>query len=54
MSVSANLITEFKPLHLSNNIVNYNTDPFGELDLRPSLPFSNDSEEIIKSNNSLF
>lgn len=54
MSVSANLITEFKPLHLSNNIVNYNTDPFGELDLKPSLPFSNDSEEIIKSNNSLF
>ena len=54
MSVSANLITEFKPLHLSNNIINYNADPFGELDLKPSLPFSNDSEEIIKNNNSLF
>lgn len=54
MSVSTNLITEFKPLHLSNNIVNYNTDPFKELDLNPSLPFSNDSDEIIKNNNSLF
>lgn len=54
MSVSMNLITEFKPLRLSNNIVNYNTDPFKELDLNPSLPFSNDSDEIIKNNNSLF
>ena len=47
-----NLVSKFEPIQLSDDIVNFNTDPFKDIDIFPSLPFSD--SEIRKKNKSLF
>ena len=46
------IVSNFEPVKVNSNIVNFNTDPFKELDIFPAPPF-NDDETIRKRNKSL-
>ena len=46
------IVSNFEPVKINSNIVNFNTDPFKELDVFPAPPFD-DVETIRKRNKSL-
>ena len=41
------IFSQFEPVKLSNEIVNFNQDPFKELDIKPADPFDEEDDNII-------
>ena len=41
------IFSQFEPVKLSNEIVNFNQDPFKEIDIKPADPFDEEEDNII-------